>query len=72
MGLPAFPVNREPETAVAAYLCDGCPVFGSIQRATTFTPCMGWMAFPAESVNHTEPWMRAVAAENNCLPLKLD
>src|SRR5579864_5628763 len=41
IGLPALPVNRKPETDEAAYLREGRPVVGSIQRATTLTPCIG-------------------------------
>jgi len=40
MELPALPVNKNPDTVDAAYWPDGSPVVGSIQRATTLTPCM--------------------------------
>jgi len=46
MGFPALPVKRNPETDEAAYWSEGRPVEGSIQRAKTFTPCMGWPSAP--------------------------
>src|SRR5579863_2394011 len=55
IGFPALPVNRNPETDDTPYLCDGSPVEGSIQRAKTLTPCMGWAIAPKRSTKYTEP-----------------
>src|SRR5438270_6591578 len=40
MMFPALPQNRNPETEVTTAEPEGAFVAGSIQRATTFTPCI--------------------------------
>src|SRR6185369_7527778 len=46
ISLPALPRKRNPETEDMAYCREGCPDAGSIQRATTLTPCMAWPGWP--------------------------
>src|SRR6059058_677219 len=46
------------------------PVARSIQRATTFTPCIGWARKPL-LVKYTLPVILAVVLANNIFPGKL-